>query len=249
MKKMFLVMLSLLVVAMFLVGCAQEKVSDEELEAELSELSAGELDEAIETVEAQDTGALAGQAYMKRIPKIPRNIPKEKFLKTAYKVKYLRIMQGLANKCARPNYMLEEDSCPTGFGSMLEDCYTCSIVPSIKNKAECLPGFDYVYSESLYPEGFSWVQTNSNHGFECINSCFEECDPTINNHKTACTNNCPKANELTNPCPEGFTFGTTSKPWLDKYTCYFQLDGVVCNSPGYQRVGGNSGSGDTYCGK
>ena len=145
MKKMFLVMLSLLVVAMFLVGCAQEKVSDEELEAELSELSAGELDEAIETVEAQDTGALAGQAYMKRIPKIPRNIPKEKFLKTAYKVKSLKLIEPPcpANYIylAQDNYLIQVNSPPygqCGFASA-SDYYACgaSFIP----ENACSEGF------------------------------------------------------------------------------------------------------------
>ncbi|MBT4111321.1 hypothetical protein HOE37_05670 [Candidatus Woesearchaeota archaeon] len=93
MKKIFLVMLGLLVVFMFLVGCTPtEEISDEELEAELSELSAEELDQAIETVESEDTSALAGQAYKKTLT-IPRNIPKDKFLKTAYKMKLKRILK------------------------------------------------------------------------------------------------------------------------------------------------------------
>lgn len=87
MKKLIFMALSLVVISLFLVGCAQEKASDEELEAQLSELSDEELDQAIEIVEAEDTSALAGQAYSFR--NIPSHIPKDKFLKTAYKVKSL----------------------------------------------------------------------------------------------------------------------------------------------------------------
>ncbi len=88
---MVVAMLSLVVISMFLVGCTEKKVSDAELEAQLSELSDTELDQAIQTIEAEDTGALAGQAYMKGISTIPRNIPKERFLKTAYKIRTLKI--------------------------------------------------------------------------------------------------------------------------------------------------------------
>ena len=89
MKKIGLAVLSLLVIAMFLVGCAEGEVSDTELETQLEQLSDEELDQAIETVEAQDTEALAGQAYWK-YQKIPR-APKYKFLKSAYKVKLKRV--------------------------------------------------------------------------------------------------------------------------------------------------------------
>jgi len=87
MKKSIFVVLGLLIIALFLVGCAQEEVSDTELEAELSELSDDELDSAIDTVEAQDTAALAGQAYFKKIPSKFSKVPKSRFLVSAYKVK------------------------------------------------------------------------------------------------------------------------------------------------------------------
>lgn len=87
MKKMIL-LLSLLIIAMFLVGCVEttEEVSDEELETELSQLSDEELDQAIETAEVADTdAALVGQAN--RQPKVP----KHQFLASAYKVRLKRI--------------------------------------------------------------------------------------------------------------------------------------------------------------
>jgi len=191
MKKMFLVMLSLLVVAMFLVGCAQEKVSDEELEAELSELSAGELDEAIETVEAQDTGALAGQAYMKRIPKIPRNIPKEKFLKTAYKVKSLKLIEPPcpANYIylAQDNYLIQVNSPPygqCGFASA-SDYYACgaSFIPEnacsegfalkplgVAYKKVGIVDYEQHYRCEWQGEPTNYKVGNCGNGFEVINS-------------------------------------------------------------------------------
>jgi hypothetical protein len=93
MKKIILAVLSLLVVVMFLVGCAQEEVSEEELETELSELSAEELDQAIETVETEDSGALAGQAYFRKIPSKFSKVPKDRFLKSAYKTRLTKLEQ------------------------------------------------------------------------------------------------------------------------------------------------------------
>jgi hypothetical protein len=104
MKKMFLVMLSLLVVSMFLVGCTTEEISDEELEAELSDLSAEELDQAIEAVEAEDSEALAGQAYMKRTSELSRNIPKDRFLKIAYKERLKKVYLSQCDSKCMENY-------------------------------------------------------------------------------------------------------------------------------------------------
>ena len=57
MKKSILVVM--LVIAIFLVGCA-EQISDEELDAEMEELSESELDAVIEEVESsEDATALA----------------------------------------------------------------------------------------------------------------------------------------------------------------------------------------------
>jgi hypothetical protein len=138
MKKIILVMLSLVVISMFLIGCTQEEVSDAELEAQLSELSAEELDQTIETVEAEDTGALAGQAF-KRISKSPRNVPKDKFLKTAYKVKSL---------------MFIEPPCPTDFYYISKEDPVAHHCEMDKNSDWYACGYDSI-PEDACPPGLS----------------------------------------------------------------------------------------------
>jgi len=92
MKKSIFVVLSLLVIAMFLVGCApEEKLGPEEqqaLDSELSQMSDDQLDQVIEETESQEAGALAGQAYSK-YKAIPR-APKQAVLVSAYKAKATR---------------------------------------------------------------------------------------------------------------------------------------------------------------
>jgi hypothetical protein len=94
MKKSIFMVLSLLVIAMFLIGCTStEELSEEdqqELDTELNELSDEELDQVIEEAESEDTTALAGQAYSKykSIPKAS----KTKVLSSAYKTKLARAL-------------------------------------------------------------------------------------------------------------------------------------------------------------
>ncbi|MBT3814734.1 hypothetical protein HOE37_00120 [Candidatus Woesearchaeota archaeon] len=71
MKKIIL-MLSLLVIAMFLVGCTGE-VSDEELNAELEELSD---EEFLDVISDEEPGALAGQARAIPISRVRSKIKK-----------------------------------------------------------------------------------------------------------------------------------------------------------------------------
>lgn len=84
--------LSLLVVAVFLVGCApQEELSQEEqqaLDSELNQMSDEQLDQVIEEAESEGATALAGQAYSKyeAIPKAS----KSRVLSSAYNVKLAR---------------------------------------------------------------------------------------------------------------------------------------------------------------
>ncbi|MBU1622947.1 MAG: hypothetical protein KJ597_05220 [Nanoarchaeota archaeon] len=93
MKKSIFVVLSLLVIAMFLVGCVpQEELSQEDqqaLDSELNEMSDEQLDQVIEDVESEGAIALAGQAYSKykAIPKASRS----RFLASAYKAKLARV--------------------------------------------------------------------------------------------------------------------------------------------------------------
>ncbi|MBS3126586.1 hypothetical protein J4228_00300 [Candidatus Woesearchaeota archaeon] len=102
MKKGVFAVLSLLFVVLVLAGCAPKELSEEEqkaLEAELNQLSDEELDQAIKAVETKDTGALAGQAYYKKLPtvqsKIPKigspTLPKDTFLDAAKKVQQARV--------------------------------------------------------------------------------------------------------------------------------------------------------------
>jgi len=88
MKKNIFVVLSLLVVIMFLVGCAtQEELSQEDqqaLDSELNQMSDEQLDQVIEEGESGGETALAGQAYSKY------KASKRKVLARAYRVKLAR---------------------------------------------------------------------------------------------------------------------------------------------------------------
>ena len=106
MKKSIFVVLSLLVIAMFLVGCApQEELSQDDqqaLDSELSQMSDEQLDQVIEEAESQDAGALAGQAYSK-YKSIPR-APKQAVLSSAYKAKLAKA------SCDATGTLLEEET-------------------------------------------------------------------------------------------------------------------------------------------
>ena len=58
MMKKLLILVSMVVMFLLIVSCAPKELTDEELEAELSELTPGEL----EAVTAEDSGAFAGMA-------------------------------------------------------------------------------------------------------------------------------------------------------------------------------------------
>ena len=65
MKKL-LVLISTLVMFLLVVSCApQEQLTDEELEAELAKLTPEEREELLADLEKEDSGALAGQAFRK----------------------------------------------------------------------------------------------------------------------------------------------------------------------------------------
>ena len=93
MKKIIFVILSLLVVVMFLAGCTEKQLTEEEqqtLESELEKLSPEELNAVIEEGESEESKALAGQAYKKFTYKSFKYKPKT-VLKTAYRVKAKKI--------------------------------------------------------------------------------------------------------------------------------------------------------------
>lgn len=101
-NKMLISVLSLLVIAVFLIGCVpQEELSQENqqaLESELEQMTDEQLDLVIKEGESEDTKALAGQAYSGVI--VGKNSVKPSTaLKTAYKVK--------AGRCELPDIDLE----------------------------------------------------------------------------------------------------------------------------------------------
>src|SRR3989344_8661003 len=61
MRKIIL-FISMLVMFTFLVSCAPQELTDEELEAELGKLTPEERAELLNDLEAKESGALAGQA-------------------------------------------------------------------------------------------------------------------------------------------------------------------------------------------
>ena len=122
---------------MFLVGCAQEEVSEAELEAELGQLSAGELDQAIEKVEAEDTGALAGQAYF---DETNNKVSKDKFLKVAYRM-----------KATEPDQCCDITFNAAGYGTV-DEGFTC--------EASCLDkGYSGCVFRVAYTEHYESVET------------------------------------------------------------------------------------------
>ena len=80
MKKIGLVVLSLLVVSMFLVGCTQENsdVSDTQIESELSQLSDQELEDVVKQTQVEENKNLAGQAYRKTFSIRGKSFPTRK---------------------------------------------------------------------------------------------------------------------------------------------------------------------------
>ena len=149
MKKVVFAVLSLLFVALVVAVCAPKELSEEEqkaLEAELNQLSDEELDQAIKAVETKDTGALAGQAYYKKLPtvqsKIPKigspTLPKDTFLATAKKVQQNRVSTlgcagkpdgyVVSNKGLKPSKSL----CIGGKGNLCSD-YDPDTIHSVKD--------------------------------------------------------------------------------------------------------------------
>lgn len=92
MKKIILMLLGVLAISMFLVGCVEKELSTKEqqaLESELKQMPDDQLDQVIKDGESQDTKAIAGQAYQK-IPIGKTSVKPSEALKTAYKVKASR---------------------------------------------------------------------------------------------------------------------------------------------------------------
>ena len=147
-QKKIMLVLSFLVVLGLIVGCMPaEEVTDEELEAEMADLSNDELDAVIE--ETGDSGALAGQAFMAKT-KYAKSASSEKLTRAAANVRVERLNLKLrsaydALDMVMDNYgarMGEASDAGVGAGSA-EDIdggdreATCGNCPS---RMECCPG-------------------------------------------------------------------------------------------------------------
>lgn len=113
------------------------------------------------------------------------------------------------------------------------ECFICSVTSDLKIKAEC-------------PEGWKLVEI-SGHWDAPAFSCSVDCTcPTGTGWKECMKTNCPKAQDLSKPCPEGFDF-ITFYDYTDGYKCVAQPP--ICNQCGSMAFGGNSTNGDIFCGK
>jgi hypothetical protein len=138
MKKSLFMILSLVVISVFLFGCVREEISDEELEAELSELSEEELDQAIEAVESEDTGDFVGEAYRLRSNlRDSKRISKVRFLKVAYREKINKVYLSLCDtKCMDKygtNGVCGGEGYYLGGSSYCEDELVCACSPATCN--------------------------------------------------------------------------------------------------------------------
>ena len=112
MKKSIFMILCLLVVAMFLIGCVEKELTTEEeqaLESELEQLSEEELNQVIEEGESEESKALAGQAYRRRSFGKYSYKP-SMVLKTAYKIQSKRVVRaGIAYVLGESDYVYAFD--------------------------------------------------------------------------------------------------------------------------------------------
>ena len=179
MKKITIIMLGLIVVSMFLVGCSSETISNPELEAELEQLPDEELDNLIEQSESEENKALAGQATQ-----MVRGYKPSKFLTSAYKVKYNKIKLDPCLNCESPE--CEETQCPTCPECEETECpidtYSTSYFDvsgnynSCNNECgvgNCVGAFKRVGTDKYHPQMYS-CSTSFNTGEHliciCINS-------------------------------------------------------------------------------
>lgn len=86
------------ILSFLLISCAPE-VPDEELDAELQDLSDEELDQLLTEVEAADETAIAGQAFLRsRGYTVANKVPRNKLLAAAQKEKISRLEKDIAAK-------------------------------------------------------------------------------------------------------------------------------------------------------
>jgi hypothetical protein len=264
MKKSIFVVLGLLVIAMFLVGCApQEELSQEDqqaLDSELSQMSDDQLDQVIQEGETQDSAAIAGQAYRK-VTVGKTSVKPSTALKTAYKVKFsrqhpilkkvellkprvLEILNSCSESpsCESPNYEVTSTNCGNmGELANFESCYTCSVKDEFRTQAECPAGWT---PEDMgwdgYDDGVQWY----GHGFSCFRPCAL---PGVE---------CIYPPSLDNPCPVGFTYYYPDEGLgggQTQYYCLMPNEPIstslygICNQCGSIAFGGNGANGDIFC--
>ena len=266
MKKTIFVVLSLLIVAVFLVGCAEKELTTEEekaLETELEQLSDEELDQVIEEGESEDTKALAGQAY-KKVSVGRYNYKPSTALRTAYKVKANRytqpklaidpksliLIKNFADPyCAEHFVKIDASEMPMcGGGSMggdpITDAYGCRADQNYPPANSC-------------PEG---MQMNNVYGYAAGNTPTYSCYVPQEIGSGSAPEGCP-INPADVECASGFVYDATSNlgwngggsSWGCSFRCKAQPDPYdsnedwPCVKDGFKPIGG--GGGDTCCAK
>ena len=265
MKKSIFVVLSLLVVALFLVGCAEKELTPEEqktLESELSQMSDDQLDQVIQEGETQDSAAIAGQAYRK-VTVGKTSVKPSTALKTAYKIKASRyqtpqlainpksliLIKNFADPyCADHFVKIDPSDMPMcGGGSMggspITDAYGCRADQNYPPANSC-------------PDG---MQMNNVYGYTDGNTPTYSCyvPQEISGSAPA---GCP-ISPADVECASGFVYDATSNlgwngdgsSWGCSFRCKAQPDPYSSNADwpcvkdGFKPIGG--GGGDTCCAK
>jgi len=252
MKK--LILFSLLMVSLLIVGCAKEEMSNAELKYQLEGLSDEQLDLAIDTVETQGTGALAGQAHFRDL-RVSNGFKKDKFLSHAYSEKLSRLSRlsraipDSSSDCADHFTKItarEMAICGGGFmgDSLITDAYGCRADQNYPPASSCPSGMQMI---NLYGFSDGWSTPIYN------------CYIPQNIGATSPPAGCP-INQAIISCASGFVYDTTRShlEWVGSgdvrgcsFACKAQPDPYASNSKwpctkvGYSPIGG--GSGDTCC--
>jgi hypothetical protein len=151
MMKKILILLSMLVIALFIVGCAQKELTDSEeeaLEEELTQMSDEELNQVIDSAETDDAQALSGQAFQTY-----SKYSSSTLLKTAYKVKASKY----ATLISSTNFKepLNSEFCIDGY----------FFVSDVKGTGCAFPignGYDESGSYTYVGSGYACVPVNQN---------------------------------------------------------------------------------------
>jgi len=190
MKKAIFTVLSLLVVAVFLVGCSPKEVPNEKVDAELQELSNEELDQVIKEGGAEEGKALAGQASQFRMTRELKKVqaPTNQIYRRALVEKNVRLE-------AKPELVIKDWSVFRKFG-LIKDL--------VAFNTYCLDKYSFVLKQQ---EGtLCWEFTQSDSGTL-------EGKKIMNGYKCS-ANPIPNKEDL---CPEGTLIGSDD---FAIYNCY-----------------------------